>query len=59
MILGVHISGAKRLSDTFLLADKLGCNTMQIFSRSPQRWRQRALDPEEARAFAENKEKFG
>ena len=58
MLLGVHISGAKRLSETFALAQKLGCNTMQIFSRNPQRWRQQPLAPAEIKAFAGNKEKY-
>jgi len=40
MILGVHISGVPRLYEAFDAAAALGCNTMQFFSRSPQRWRQ-------------------
>jgi deoxyribonuclease IV len=58
MLLGVHISGATRISETFALAHNLGCNTMQIFARSPQRWRQKPLEAEEIEAFARNKEKF-
>ncbi len=39
MILGVHVSGAKKIYETLNIAHELGCDTMQIFSRSPQTWR--------------------
>jgi len=39
MILGVHVSGAKKIYETLDIAQRLGCDTMQIFSRSPQIWR--------------------
>ena len=51
MLLGVHISGVEKISDAPLAAHELGCNTMQIFSRSPQRWRSGNLAPEEAKEF--------
>jgi len=35
MILGVHISGEKNLPDALAMAQELGCNTMQVFARSP------------------------
>jgi len=39
MILGVHVSGAGKIYNTFDIAASLGCDTMQIFSRSPMAWR--------------------
>ena len=42
MILGVHVSGAGKIYQALDIAHGLGCNTMQIFSRSPQTWRRGA-----------------
>jgi len=39
MILGVHVSGAGKIYQTLDIAKNLGCDTLQIFSRSPQSWR--------------------
>ncbi len=39
MILGVHVSGAGKIYQALDVARGLGCDTMQIFSRSPQNWR--------------------
>jgi endonuclease IV len=36
MILGVHVSGAGKIYQALDVAHSLGCDTMQIFSRSPQ-----------------------
>ncbi|MBU1726105.1 MAG: deoxyribonuclease IV [Candidatus Omnitrophica bacterium] len=51
MLLGMHISGAGKIYQTLDLAHELGCNTMQIFSRSPQRWRDADLDPRDIEEF--------
>jgi len=51
MKLGVHISGGGRIYEALERAQELGCNTMQIFSRSPQRWRERSLSPEDIEEF--------
>jgi len=51
MILGVHISGIEKISDAPAAAHELGCNTMQIFARSPQRWRKGGITPKEAKEF--------
>ncbi|KPK96443.1 MAG: hypothetical protein AMJ95_14270 [Omnitrophica WOR_2 bacterium SM23_72] len=58
MLLGVHISGRRRLADTIEDAHKLGCNTMQVFSRSPQRWRDRFLDNKEIEEFNRRRKQF-
>jgi len=52
MILGVHVSGSGKIYQAFDTAKALGCDTMQIFSRSPQSWRNGVhLDPEDIAEF--------
>jgi deoxyribonuclease-4 len=58
MLLGVHVSGAGKIYEAPLRARELGCNTMQIFSRSPQRWRDSALAIEDAQEFKKRREKY-
>ena len=59
MILGVHVSGAGKIYQTLDIAKNLGCDTMQIFSRSPQSWRNGAqLAPEDIREFNVRRKKF-
>ncbi|MCG2714627.1 MAG: TIM barrel protein, partial [Candidatus Omnitrophica bacterium] len=59
MILGVHVSGAKKIYETLDIAHALGCATMQIFSRSPQRWRnQEQLDVKDIEEFNSRRKKF-
>jgi deoxyribonuclease-4 len=59
MMLGVHVSGMRRLPEAFDEAARLGCDTMQIFARSPQRWREHALDPVIVDEFACKKKSSG
>jgi deoxyribonuclease-4 len=56
--LGVHVSIAGKLSESVERAHELGCNVMQIFSRSPRMWSAKALDPDEISRFRELREKF-
>jgi deoxyribonuclease-4 len=59
MILGVHISGEGKLYETLDCAAKLGCNTMQIFSRSPQKWRRNDfLSPQDIGEFKAKQKVF-
>ncbi len=53
MILGVHVSGAGKIYQTLDVAKGLGCDTMQIFSRSPQSWRKAEgkIAPEDLQEF--------
>lgn len=51
MLLGVHVSGAGKIYEALERAHALGCNTMQIFSRSPQRWRDKFLAPADIQEF--------
>jgi deoxyribonuclease IV len=51
MLLGVHISGVKKLYEAFDASVALGCTTMQIFAQSPQRWQSKPLSDEDAKEF--------
>lgn len=51
MILGVHVSAQGKVYEALERAHKLGCNTMQIFSRNPQRWRHEFLDTRDIEEF--------
>ena len=51
MLLGVHVSSEGKIYESLTRAQKLGCNTMQIFSRSPQRWRDDFIDPQDLKEF--------
>ncbi|PIQ86078.1 MAG: endonuclease [Candidatus Omnitrophica bacterium CG11_big_fil_rev_8_21_14_0_20_43_6] len=59
MILGVHVSGAGKIYQTLDIAKSLGCDTLQIFSRSPQSWRKGVqLSPEDIKEFNLRRKKF-
>ncbi|MDP2043870.1 MAG: deoxyribonuclease IV [Candidatus Omnitrophota bacterium] len=58
MILGVHVSGAGKIYQALDIARDLGCQTMQIFSRNPQRWRAEQLDPKDIEEFKARRVKF-
>ena len=58
MILGVHVSGAGKIYQALDIARDLGCQTMQIFSRNPQRWRAEQLDPKDIEEFKARRLKF-
>jgi len=57
MFLGAHISTAGKIYLSIDRAVSLGCNTMQIFSRSPRSWRQAKLNQEDIREFKQRREK--
>jgi deoxyribonuclease IV len=59
MTLGMHISAAGGIASVPLKAAELGCNTMQLFTRSPQRWSRKALSTAEARQFRRALEQTG
>ena len=59
MILGVHVSGAGKIYQTLDIAHSLGCDTMQIFSRSPQSWRNDfKLSPGDIEEFKARRKKY-
>ena len=51
MKVGVHISIAGKIHQAVDRAEKLGCDTFQIFSRSPRSWQTKELKKSEAEEF--------
>lgn len=49
--LGVHVSIAGNIYKAAERAQKLGCSTMQIFSRNPRQWRKTSLSSEDIKLF--------
>lgn len=58
MILGVHVSTTGGIYEAVSRAKELGCNTMQIFSRNPQRWRSGSLSKDDITEFDRREEQF-
>jgi deoxyribonuclease-4 len=58
MILGAHISGTENIYQALDEAARLGCNTMQIFARNPQRWRDNFIKPKDIEEFNCRQEKL-
>jgi deoxyribonuclease-4 len=58
MLLGVQVSTEGKIYEALERAHKLGCNTMQIFSRNPQRWRDNFLIPEDIAEFNHRQERL-
>lgn len=59
MLLGVHVSVEGKIYEAVEVAHQLGCDTMQIFLRNPQRWRKDFLIPEDMDEFIRRRDKFG
>ncbi len=58
MLLGVHVSCEGKIYEAINRAHDLGCNTIQIFSRNPQRWRQHNLQSSDIEEFIRRREKL-
>jgi len=58
MLLGVQVSTEGKIYEAPERAHRLGCNTMQIFSRNPQRWRRDFLEPEDIKEFNRRQKKL-
>ena len=59
MILGAHVSGAGKIYQSLDIARDLGCDTLQIFSRSPQSWRKGSqIAPEDIQEFIARRKKY-
>jgi len=58
MLLGVHVSTEGKIYEALERARVLGCNTMQIFSRNPQRWRDNFIEPRDIEEFNRRQDKF-
>ncbi|MCI4347992.1 MAG: deoxyribonuclease IV [Thermoplasmata archaeon] len=59
MWLGAHIGIAEGLSDAAVTGRRIGCEAIQIFSKSPQMWGAAPIDPANAGAFREAVEREG
>jgi deoxyribonuclease-4 len=57
--IGAHTSIAGSLERAAEEAAALGCNTFQIFSRSPRMWRSGKLDPAAVERLKDARERFG
>lgn len=49
--LGVHTSAAGKIYDSVTRAKKIGCNTFQIFARSPRKFRRKTLPARDIELF--------
>ena len=58
MLLGVQVSVEGKIYEAVERAHKLGCNTMQIFSRNPQRWRDDFLAPKDIEEFNQRQDRL-
>ena len=59
MRIGVHCSVRNGFAEAIREASRLGCEAMQMFSRSPRMWRTRTHDREEFLKFREAREETG
>lgn len=58
MLLGVQVSTEGKIYEAVERARELGSNTMQIFSRNPQRWRDDFIEPKDIEEFNRRQDKF-
>lgn len=58
MLLGVQVSIEGKVYEALNRARDLGCNTMQIFSRSPRSWRESFLESKDIKEFRRRQERF-
>jgi len=58
MLLGMQVSTEGKIYHALQRAQELDCNTMQIFSRNPQRWREDFLDVGDLEEFLRLEDKF-
>jgi deoxyribonuclease-4 len=56
MLLGAQVSTEGKIYEALERAHSLGCNTMQIFSRNPQRWRADFLEPKDIEEFNQRRQ---
>jgi len=58
MLLGIHVFREGKIYEALDQAKLLGCGTMQVFLRNPQRWRDKFLEPKDIEEFIKRREKF-
>jgi deoxyribonuclease-4 len=59
MPLGAHMSIAGGLDQAIERGHDVGCETIQVFTRSPRQWRPRPLDDDEVARFRRRQEETG
>lgn len=59
MWLGAHIGIAEGLAEAAVTGHSIGCEAIQIFSKSPQMWGSAPIDPLNAQAFREAVQREG
>ena len=59
MKIGIHVSIAGGLSRSIERANERGCDTIQIFARTPRAWKAKPWDPTEVDLFVEGRESSG
>ena len=57
-LLGAHVSIAKSIDLAFDRAKELGCETFQIFTRSPRMWKSSPISDEKATLFKQKQTQF-
>lgn len=57
MVLGAHMLIGKGLSQAIIDGSSIGCNTIQIFSKSARQWNAKPLDPKEVDLFKKTRAK--
>jgi deoxyribonuclease-4 len=58
-LLGAHFSIARGLHNAIYEAQSLGCNTLQIFTKNANTWKERTLTQDEIDSFNRAKEITG
>jgi len=58
MIIGKHVSIAGGLDKSIKRVVDIGCNSMQIFIKSPRSWKARELNEEEINKFKSERQKY-
>jgi deoxyribonuclease-4 len=57
--IGVHVSIAGKIWESLERARRLGCNTVQLFSRNPRSWQAAEFDAADIEKFKRLKAKYG
>lgn len=59
MFIGAHVSVAKGLSTAVSYGESVGCESIQVFAKSPRRWEGPPTDPDAGRRFAAERAEAG
>jgi deoxyribonuclease IV len=59
VFIGAHVSVAKGLPSAVSYAESVGCESMQIFAKSPRRWEGPPTDPDAGHRFVEERAATG